>query len=53
MATRVNPYPWLTIGRLLAFLALILVVLVLLVPGVPEWAGLVAVMLLAVAVLVG
>lgn len=52
MATR--PYPgWLTISRVLALLALIIVFLILLVPGIPEWALLLAVALLAIALLVG
>jgi hypothetical protein len=46
-------YPWATVGRLLAFFALLIVVLLALVPGVPEWALLLAVGLLALGIMLG
>lgn len=46
-------YPgWLTIGRILALVALVLVILTV-VPGTPEWLLAVAVGVLAVGILVG
>ena len=44
---------WFSIARGLAFLALILVVLSLIIPGTPGWLLAVAVILLCVAVMVG
>jgi hypothetical protein len=49
-----RPYPaWISVARVLAFIALLLLILVAVVPGVPEWLLLIAVGLLAVAVIFG
>lgn len=50
MAT-VRTYGWFSIAKMLALVALLVVILVAVVPGVPEWLLLVGVGLLAVAIL--
>ena len=52
MAVRTTP-AWFSLGRILAFVALILVVLTMVIPGVPEWLLGIAVILLAIALLIG
>jgi hypothetical protein len=52
MAT-VRAYPWFSIARVLAGIALLLLILIAIVPGVPEWLILVAIGLLAVAIMIG
>lgn len=53
MATTTRPYPWLSIARILALIALFLVVLVAVLPASPEWLLPVAVAVLAIAILLG
>jgi hypothetical protein len=53
MMATVRPYPWLSIARALAFIAMVLLILVAVVPGVPDWLLLLAVGLLAIAIMVG
>ena len=52
MAARLETVPWFSIRRGLALVALVLQILVLVVPGVPDWLQAVVIILLCIALLV-
>jgi len=51
MTSPARAYPWFSISRLLGLIALLLVILVVVVPGTPDWLLAAAVALVAVGLL--
>lgn len=53
MAVRTTYASWITLSRILALVALILVIIAAVIPGAPDWLHLIATGLLAIGAIIG